>query len=460
MKVLLIKPPADMHVVMPPIGLGYLASYLQSHLDDVEVKIIDCLQYKISHDDIPAILQEFKPDVVGITAFTMEIASALKCCQIIKEYDNKLITVVGGVHTTNSPEEVLSNKFVDYIFKNEAEISFCEFIKRIGNNNFDFHDINNIGYMDEGKMVLNPLEFPTDLDSLPYPDYDLINLFDYPKTYMTRQHPYAPIISSRGCPYLCTYCSAQKMSGKGFRARSPQNIIEEIKFLKEKYKIKEFQMWDDNFTLVKSRTREFCELLLKEKINLPWWVPNGLRTETLDEDLIKLMKESGLYAIALGIESGSEKIQRDMKKNLNFERVQKVLEYGNKYGIRMQGFFIIGYPTETREDIMKTISLSQSLPLSRASFLLFQPLVGSEIYNDLERQGKLDAFDSSKTEFSKSSILPEGIDTVEELNNLHRKAILGFYLRPKVLFTFIIENMTVSQIKEVWKMIKKYIFKR
>lgn len=125
----------------------------------------------------------------------------------------------------------------------------------------------------------------------------------------------------------------------------------------------------------------------------------------------------------------------------------------------MQGFFILGYPTESREDILQTIKLAKKLPLKRASFLLFQPLVGSEVYEDLEKKGKLKDIDLSTIEFSKPSILPEGISSKKELKQLHRKSILEFYLRPKIIIPFLIENFTIDQLKEIWVMIKKYIFK-
>lgn len=221
---------------------------------------------------------------------------------------------MGGPHPSNKPDEVLSNKYVDFIYRTEGEIGFCELLQRLRNGRNNFSSISNLGYKEDRKRIFNPFKVTENLDDLPFPSYDLIKVESYPKTYMTKKGPYAPIITSRGCPYPCTYCSAGKVSGKKLRMRSPENIIEEIKLLKNRHHIKEFQIWDDNFTLNKKRVYEFCRLLVKENIDLSWWCPNGLRIETLDEDLIRTMKETGLYAIALGIESGSEKIQKDMKK--------------------------------------------------------------------------------------------------------------------------------------------------
>ncbi|MEK7775796.1 MAG: radical SAM protein [Planctomycetota bacterium] len=458
MKILLVKAPSTMHVVQIPIGLGYLSSYLRSKLKDVEIEILDCLLKRYNHHQFSAYVREKRPDIVGVTAFSMEIESALRCCEIVKDYNKNIITVVGGPHATNEQGEVLSNRCVDFIFRSEAEVAFYEFIKEIENGR-NFHKVPNLGYKENGKPLFNPIKAIENLDDLPMPDYELMHFERYPKTYIMKYYPSGCVITSRGCPFPCTYCSARQMSGDKFRSISSRNIIEEIRYLKERYHIKEFQIWDDNFTLNKKRVHDFCELLEKEKINLKWWCPNGLRLETLDAELIRRMKQTGLYSIAIGIESGSEKIQRDMKKNLNLEKIREVITLGNQYGIRMQGFFIIGYPTETREDILKTIQLAKELPLKRASFLLFQPLAGSEIYKQLKEQGKLQGIDLSKTEYSKPSLVPEGLSGMKELIHLHRKAILEFYLRPRILFRFMLENLSIDQLKELWVMIRKYLLK-
>lgn len=459
MKVLLVKAPSHMHVILPLIGFGYLAAYLKSKIKNIDISILDCLKEKYDHEKFREYIKKEKPGVVGITAFTMEIDSALKCCKIVKEIDSNIKIVIGGPHVSNFTEAVLCDKNVDFIFLGEAEIGFYELVKELMHKN-EFSKVHNLGYKENNKLKFNEVKFFDNLDELPMPDYELIKFNEYPKMYFMKKFPSGPIITSRGCPFSCTFCSAGKMSGKKFRARSPKKIIEEIKYLKEKYNIKEFQIWDDNFTMNKERAMEFCNLLIKENINLEWWCPNGLRIETLDEELLKKMKESGCYSMAVGIESGSEKIQKDMKKFLNLDKAREIVKLADKIGIRTQGFFIIGYPTETREDILKTIKIAKELPLDRASFSLFQPLVGSEIYECLKKEGKLKDLDLSKCEYSKPSILPEGLKNMKELKDLQRKAILSFYLRPKVLTKFIIENMNLDQIKELGSMFKKYILNK
>ena len=454
MKLLLVKAPSSTHTINPPLSLAYLIPNAKKYS---EIKILDCLKEDYNFEDFQKYVQFYKPDIVGFTAFTMEIESVFKCAEIVKKINKKIYTIVGGPHASTFPENVLENKFIDFVFVSEAENNFPKLLKQLKGIKKNFRNIPNLGFKEKGKIILNSIELEEDLDSLSFPDFDLMKFKKYPKLYLARKHPSIPILTSRGCPFNCTFCTGYKISGKKFRARSPENIIQELKQLKQKYKIKEFQIWDDNFTLDRKRAMKFCNLLIKEKLNLIWWCPNGVRMETLDYELLKKMKDSGCYAIVLGIESGSQKIQKDMNKNLDFKKLREIVNIACKLKLRTQGFFIIGYPTETKEDIIKTIKLAKSLPLDRATFGLFQPLPGSDIYNKLKHQGKLNDIDFTKIEYSKPSISPDGI-SLQELKKLQQRALFEFYFQPKVFFKFLKENLAPSQFKEILNMIKKYIF--
>lgn len=457
MKILLVKPISDIHVVSPPLALAYLASAILPI--NPEVKILDCLVKKFSYLDFENYIKKYQPDLIGFTAFTLEFKSALKMASIAKKINKKIIIVFGGPHVSNLPKDSLKNYEIDFIFCGEAEESFPAFIKEISNLKPNFNKIPGLGWKKNERIYLNEIKFIEDLDKLNFPAFDLLDFSKYPKLYLAKKHPAIPIFTSRGCPFNCTFCTAKKLSGKKWRFRSPENIIRELKLLKTKYKIKEFHIWDDNFTLDKERAKKFCDLLIKEKLDLIWWCPNGVRLETLDKELLIMMKQSGCYAISFGIESGSERIQRDMKKNLNFSKLKEIVNFAYKIGLRTQGFFIIGYPTETKEDILKTIRLAKELPLMRASISLFQPLFGSEIYETLKKAGKIPAgYSIENCDYSKASILPQGFSSIDEVKKMQQKAMLEFYLRPKIFLRFLKENLSISQISEVLVMIKKYIF--
>jgi len=461
MKVLLVKPFSEMHVVFPPLGLGYLASYCQKVIPGIDICILDCHRLQYSIEDFKKYLLRYQPDIIGFTAFTLEISYAIKMAEAVKQVCKETIVVIGGPHASAVPESVLSYESVDYVFCGEAERGFAHFLK-----NFHTHErlsARGLGYRNGNNIVLNEIELIEELDNIPFPDYKKMELEKYPKMYFMQKTPSAPIISSRGCPYCCTFCAGHKVSGRLWRSRSAANIMEEIKYLYKEYRIREIDFWDDNFGLDRTRVVEFCRLFKSwGGGKVIWWCPNGLHLNSLDKDLLRIMKEVGCYAISLGIESGSETVQKDMNKNLSFTKLKEIVEYSNKIGLRTQGFFIIGYPTETEKDIMETIRLAKKLPFHRASFCLFQPIVGSDISNYLIKERLLDKhiLNTIPCDYSKVSIPTKYIKNIRKIKELQSKAIISFYLRPKILFKLICENISVSQIKQLVKIFLKYVLAR
>lgn len=460
MKILLVKPISGMHVILPPIGLGYLASYAQKENPNIDFRILDCNRLRLTENAFKQYIQEFKPDIIGFTALSMEINSCLALSLIAKQELKDTITILGGPHASAVPDQLLSNTCIDYIFQGEAEIGFSFFIK----NFYSDEKLKSpgLGYRLGDDIVLNEPALVEDLDSIPFPDYKKMQFEKYPKMYFMKYFPAAPIMSSRGCPFNCTFCAGHKVSGKKWRWRSINNITEEIMYLEKEYGIKEIDFWDDNFTLSKNRTEEFCRFLKKSGKNLKWWCPNGIHLNTIDKDLLVQMKESGCYAVAFGVESGSDRIRLDMKKNISNIKLKEMVEFAYKIGLRTQGFFIIGYPTEDEQDILKTIQLSKHLPFLRASFCIFQPLVGSNIYQDLINSKTLDEKLSKQVicDYSKPSIPTKFIKDTSKIKRLQRKAILEFYLRPKIFWKLLIENMSLSQIKELISIIREYVVKK
>jgi anaerobic magnesium-protoporphyrin IX monomethyl ester cyclase len=461
MKVLLVKPPSTMHLVTPPLSLGYLAALIR---DRVEVRILDCLMEKIGVAEFGRRLAAWQPDVVGLTAFTVEIEAALQCARAAKQWNPAVITVIGGPHASNAPEMVLRDDHVDYIFQGEAEIGFPLFIDQLRAGHVQPESVPGLGFKrgapGQLSFTVNPPQFVQDLDQIPFPDHELMQVERYPRLYLARRTPSIPIFTSRGCPYFCTFCAGHRISGRQFRTRSAANIMAEIDLLRERYGVREIQIWDDIFTLDRERVLAFCDMVIARRWDLNWWCPNGVRLETLDYEMLKKMKASGCYAIVLGIEAGAERIQKLMKKNLNFRKLREVTAMAKQLGIRTQGFFILGYPGETRAEILQTIALAVSLPLDRASFSMFQPLFGSEIYADLERQGALPTLDFSTIEYSKPTMVSGDIGSLKELKNLQRRALLRFYLRPRVFARFVWENLSWHQLKSIQQLVKKYVFNR
>ncbi|MBN2382341.1 B12-binding domain-containing radical SAM protein [bacterium] len=456
MRIVLVKPPSKIHLVVPPIGLAYLAAGCGGH----EVDILDCLRDRYDHQDFKRYIQQKKPDLVGLTAFSLEIDSALHCLQIVKSIDPGIVTIVGGAHASNVPEEVLRCPDTDYIMIGEGDRAFPKFADAVQNGS-DVSALPGLGYRFKDEIRINAPQLITDLDSIPFPRFDLLRLDEYPRTYQARRFPVAPIITSRGCPFECTFCSGHTISGRTFRARSPRNVLEEIRVLIEHFQVKEISIYDDNFTLNKRRTRQICELLVQADLDLIWNLPNGLRIETLDAELLKLMKRAGCYEICSGIESCSDPVLRAMKKNISWDTIKNKVPLISRAGIRSTGFFILGYPTETRKDMAQTVKNSRKLKLDRARFFLFQPLPGSEAFMNLVQQKIIDPdLDWNCMDYSKAHVVPPGFTSKKELEKIQRNAILFFYLRPFILIKYIWQNLSLDQLRELLAMVKTYIFHR
>jgi anaerobic magnesium-protoporphyrin IX monomethyl ester cyclase len=280
---------------------------------------------------------------------------------------------------------------------------------------------------------MNPSERTEDLDSLGMPAWDLIMPESYPFSphgVVMMNYPIAPIMLTRGCPYQCTFCTS---AGTPFRKRSVDLVLKEVVHLYQDHGIREFHVVDDNFTLDMDYARSFLEALIELDLGASWATPNGVRLDRLDRSLVELMKRAGFYSIAVGIESGSERIRRKMKKGSSLGKIRRDLEMVREVGgIDVTGFFILGFPGETTEDIEKTLSFSRELPLQRAAFHAFIPLPGAEVWQEMEASGELGRVDWERYFFWARAYVPQGMSR-KELLRMHRKAFLRFYLRPRII---------------------------
>jgi radical SAM superfamily enzyme YgiQ (UPF0313 family) len=457
-KVLLINPIRERtdHVA-PDIGLGYLATWLRK--DGNEVSIIDANNLKLGFDALHQAIVSLNPDVVGIKLFTQDIKNAKKTLQFIKKTKPGIITVVGGAHPSALPEHTLRTLAeADYAFNGEAEIGFPKLLKCLGK--CDLTDVPGLVWRDGDQIRVNCQLFVEDLDDLGMPAWDILDPRDYGDTAETfrKAFPAAPISITRGCPFPCTYCAGSTISGKPIRTRSIPNVLEEMEYLMNNYGVREFNIADDNFTHNRKVVEEFCRGIISRGWKIHWSGSTGIRLDSLDEKLLGLMKESGCYSFYVGIESGSQRILDLMKKRLKLEQIRRGVEMISKSGILVSGFFIIGYPGETREDILKTIEFAKSLPLFKAHFFHFTALPATEAYETLLNEGKIAGPDDSM--FMDVSYVPEGL-TGKELKELLRKAYLDFYMRPSVLFRLLMRLSSPEQLKLISKkMINYFSFKK
>lgn len=468
LKVLLMKPNSEADELIPPFGLGYLATAIRNNH---HTKILDGIKENLTIEKFEQILKKENYDVVGIQIFTFHINKAREYIKIIKKINPDIKIILGGPHPSCDPENIFKYfPNIDFAFKGEAEEGLPKLLNLISETASPEitkilpQNIPGLIWKDENeKTIVNNPSFVENLDSFGIPSWDLLKPNDYPLSphgAFFKNYPIAPIIITRGCPYGCTYCAGPVISGKKIRKRSVDNVIEEIKTLYHDYGVREIHIEDDNFTLYNDLVEEFCRKLKENNLNISWACPNGIRLDTLTKDLLLLMRDSGLYSVSVGIESGSDKILNDMKKRLTAEKIKEKLNLIKEAGLEAIGFFIIGYPTETKKEISETLIFSRKLPLKRATFSIFKPFPGTEITNSLIGKGELDLpkIEWNKFVLADAVYAPQGL-TVEELKNLRRTALLKFYLRPRILIKMISEIKNFSHFKIVMRRIYRWLFK-
>jgi anaerobic magnesium-protoporphyrin IX monomethyl ester cyclase len=457
MKVLLLKPSNLSDHIQPSLGLGFLAAQIR---DDHQVKIVDCIKEHLPGLQLLPILREFNPDVVGSQCYSMDLAMLKPVLETVKRYNRDIVTIVGGAHPSAAPDHTLKyfgEDLLDFVFTGEGEIGFPLFLKELENpGGPNFKQVPGLGWKDNGIVHRNPGAQVEDLDRLGMPAWDLIIPESYPFSphgVVCKNFPIAPVMATRGCPYMCTFCSSANTK---LRKRSVELVIQEVKLLQQRHGIREFHMVDDNFTLDMEYAKEFAKALLSHNIKASWATPNGVRLERLDRPLLELLKQAGFYSLSVGIESGSDRIRIKMKKGSNLQKVRKDLEMVRDVGgIDVTGFFILGFPSETREDIEKTIRFSKDLPIQRATFHSFIPLPGTEVWREMEASKELDRVDWERYFFWAGAYIPQGLNR-DELRRLHRKAFLSFYCRPRI----ILQNLKfLSRPRVIWYGLR-YLWKR
>jgi len=448
MDVLLIRPPQKTNEIQPPLGLGYIASNVK---DICNVKILDCIKDKINIKKFKEFIKENKYDIIGFQCYSMDIGVVKELSNFIKSIYPKTFLVVGGPQPSLDPINTLQYlEVVDYGFCGEAEDGFKDLINFLKNKKPDLDKIPGLIYKKTNKFIKNETKRIEDLDRL-NPGWEFFNLKSYPVAphgAFFKQAPTAPLIVTRGCPFNCTYCGGPIISGRKVRSHSVDYIINQIEYLVKNYGIREIHIEDDNFTINRKFVIDFCNKLIEKNFGITWAFPNGVRIDTLDKELVQLMKKAGLYSLSFGIESGSDRIRKLMKKNLDSKTILEKLEMIKSEGIPLIGFFIVGYPGETEEDINETINFALKLPLDRATFSAFKPFPGTSAYNELKAKGELgdliwENFSLDKIAWSSKEI------GNKKLKNLRRKAFLKFYARPKIQFKMLTSIRSLSHLKYI-----------
>ncbi len=413
MKILLIFPPSTVYgsdpnipAMAPPIGLAYIGGYLEKHGYNVEIfdsrslskdRVIrygDAALYGLTDAEIRRHVEKVSPDIVGISCmFTAYSGDVHRISKLVKEIDKNMIVVVGGAHASTFPKLVLRDYNVDIVVHAEGEETFLDMVRHVEGKK-DYTEIKGISVRRNGAVVTNPpREFIKDLDTVPFPARHLLDMSLYlnetPNQYAMRA-PSTTMITSRGCPQACIYCTIQSVWGvKRWRGRSPQNVVDEMEYLQKTYGIQELYWMDDSAGTSKKRLLAICDEIINRDLDIKWTTPNGIAHWYLDEHVLDRMKAAGCYRVTFGIESGNIETRKFLGKPYPLEQAKRLLDHANKIGMWTICTFIIGFPYEKEESIMDTISFACDSGTDMAIFYMLCPHPGTRVYSIFKEEGLL-----------------------------------------------------------------------
>jgi magnesium-protoporphyrin IX monomethyl ester (oxidative) cyclase len=413
-RVMLIYPPMtfspqSVKQIHPPLGIAYLAAVLRNQ---AELKVLDAavegygheeragpklLRYGLAFSEIEERIREFKPDLVGVSCiFSSQFRNVSQVAKSAKKVDPGIVTITGGTHPTFLPELCMKNcRELDLIARGEGEHTLLDLVKA-SREGGEPGDIDGLVWKSDGELVINRDREPyKDLDSIPFPARDLFPLERYheisiPMGMVYKRLPFMNMITSRGCPFHCAFCSSTKFWGNRYRKRSVENVLAEMEQLYHEFGIREFKFFDDNLTFDKKRARKLFKGMIERGIDVTWNTPNGVHVVNMDDEMLDLMKKSGCHELTLAVESGDQDVLRDIiRKPTRVDQIEDAARRIKRKGISAVGFFIIGFPGETRRQMKNTMDFSRKLDLDSISLFIFNPLPGTPLFQECVDKGYL-----------------------------------------------------------------------
>lgn len=446
--------------IRPALGLLYVAAALRK-ASGVNVRIIDCAAEDIGLDRLGELIKGEAPDLVGFSVLTFNILNCIDVARLIRKVSPATKICFGGWHPTLYPKETAKLDCVDFIVTGEGEDTFPELVKycrKEGLSREGLAGIKGIGYrLQSGEVCINPSrEAIKDLDSLPFPAYDLVDANKYSNLLACTENS-INIMTSRGCPQRCIFCD---LRGTLYRSRSPGNILEEIRLWADKG-ITEFFIQDDNFTINRKRTIEFCKLLIASGINIKYKISS--RVDYLDDELLAYLKKSGCYRIYFGVESGSQKVLDYLKKGIKVERIKEVFKVARKHRIDRCAYIMIGAPEETREDIQTTIDLVKEIKPEHLHCSICTPMPETYFYKRLLFEGRIERdywreFAENPDPDFKTPFCSRFFKD-DELRAMQNSIQRYFYMNFGVIFQEIIRTASLKQFYAKTKMAFSVLFK-
>lgn len=456
---------------LPPLGLGYLASMLEK--ENFDVSILDCLMkgwenekdvdenrvlVGLDYAEIEERVKRLSPDLVGVNCqFSCQHTIYHEVLALIKKIDPDIVTLAGGAHTSVCQRSMLEDPNCDFTMVGESDRAICDLMMAY-NNSSKLDEIDGLGWKRNGQLMINEKKsWIEDLDAIPYPAYHLMSLEDYhglEKTHGERnRRRFCPIVTSRGCPAKCTFCSAHKVWGRRYRTRSVENIIGEMRLLEQTYGIEEIMFEDDNVTVDRTRAKRLFSRMIEEKFNFVWDTPNGVGAWSLDEEMIDLMKAAGCVKLNFPVESGSERVLRDIiRKPVKLDHIRKMVKHCQEIGLDYGMFFVLGMPGETMSDIRKTLDFSCDCKCFSPVISIAVPYPGTELRKICEEMGYYNRSVTLEDLYTESYCLETNDWTAEDIKNLVEN--LDWYFKMRKLRTEPVKTIVNWSRKGMGKLIE------
>ncbi|RZN61868.1 B12-binding domain-containing radical SAM protein [Methanonatronarchaeum sp. AMET6-2] len=448
MKVLLVQPHAAEELVfkevigltVQPMGLAYIASSLER--DGHEVRIMDMPAEDKDMDDFIGELKDYRPDVLGLYIATYRSENALELTRASKKVLPEITTICGGPHSSMVAEELVQNRSIDIVVCGEGEVTIRRVLQELGGG--DLGGVRGIVYMDGDTSVsTEPRELVEDLDSLPWPSR---RLFDRDRYRLMDHLDIATIVSSRGCTYGCNYCTVPALYGNRWRARSPEDVVDEMIHVEEKYDPDIIMFLDDNFDLDEDRVWSICDEIDRRGLEVPWGCLSGGLQDGKPE-LTKRMSEAGCRVIGYNLEAGSEKSIDTLNRGVSLDEAREALRLSGELGMIRILNIVIGFPGEDEEDIKQAIQFAKDVNVEFPLFFLPTPYPGTEFHRTAKRQGMIEELDWEKYTTMNPVIETEYLD-LDKLRQLNREAYRECYLSIDSVPRYL--NMTKNVIRDGW----------
>lgn len=450
---------------LPPLGIAYIVGFLRE--SGFAVGIIDAPAEDLNQEDIIKQISVLKPKAIGFSALTPNFHRAIILAEMVRLKFPDILILVGGHHASILPVQVLeANNCFDIVAYGEGENTALEIMRQYKEYKFDrkaflgdsdlLHRISGIAFRKAGGIELSAARPPiADLDKLPYPAWDLLPMDKYiplPNQYLNK--PVIHMVSIRGCAFQCGFCSNNHVFGKKLRALSPRRLIEVIRYAKQRFGAREISFWDDSMTTNKKWLTDFCSEMIENKLGMTWTCYS--RVDTVNPEILRLMKKAGCWNIFYGFESGNQELLNMIDKKITLEQIREVNRWTKDAGIEVRASFMIGLPGETPEMAKKTIDFAVSLDADYAQFSVTTPFPKTKLYDDAKKYGTL-IEDFSKYNLWDPVFVPFGYKDKNQIKEIERIALRRFYLRPRYVWSRICKIRSLGDFLRYLKGLRMFI---